>query len=334
MKTKNMPLVLPAVLLVTALIAGCATPAAESTAVPTTQPQVTVSARPYIPMIAKASSQTPFWRIVRSGAEKAAKEFNVDTTFEGPDIDVQVDKQIAMLQAALAKKPAAICLAASDSQAEIPLLQKASDAQIPVIGFDSGVDSDIPVATATTNNIAAAAAAADHLAQLIGNTGEVAIIGFDQPSRSGFDRVKGFTDEMTAKYPKITIVSTDYGAGDVLKSSNLVKAVIRDHPKLKGYFGANQGSVEGLLDAVKDMKKEGQIVVVGFDSGSDQIAAIRNGVEAGAITQDPIDIGYRCIEAAVKAIQGQTLPKTIDTAWHWYDKTNLDDPSLAPLLYR
>jgi ribose transport system substrate-binding protein len=271
---------------------------------------------------------------VRGGAEKAARDLNVDTTFEGPDSDRPVDKQLEMLQKALDKKPAAICLAAVDSQAEIPILQKARDAHIPVIGLDSGVDNDIPVTTAATDNVAAAAAAADHLAQLIGNTGEVAIIAHDQTSRSGFDRVKGFSDELTSKYPNITIVSTDYGAGDVLKSSLIVKAVIQDHPKLKGYFGTNQTSVEGLLDAVRDMKKEGQIVVVGFDSGTAQIDAIRNGVEAGAITQDPIDIGYRCIEAAVKAIQGQTLPKTIDTAWHWYDKTNLDDPSLAPLLYR
>ena len=61
---------------------------------------------------------------------------------------------------------------------------------------------------------------------------------------------------------------------------------------------------------------------------------IRSGVEAGAITQDPIGIGYKCVEAAVKAIKGETLPKNIDTGFHWYDKTNIDDPTIVPLLYK
>jgi ribose transport system substrate-binding protein len=82
---------------------------------------------------------------------------NVDITFEGPGSESEVDKQIEMLQTALDKKPAAICFAALDSKAAIPLLEKAKAANIPVIGFDSGVDSDIPVATAATDNIAAAA---------------------------------------------------------------------------------------------------------------------------------------------------------------------------------
>jgi hypothetical protein len=54
-----------------------------------------------------------------------------------------------------------------------------------VIGFDSGVDSDIPVTTAATDNVAAAAAAADKMAELIGGEGEVAVIVTrpDQPHR-------------------------------------------------------------------------------------------------------------------------------------------------------
>ena len=97
-----------------------------------------------------------------------------------------------MLPTALAKKPAAIGFAALDSKAAIPLLKKAKAAKIPVIAFDSGVDSDIPVTTAATDNIAAAAAAADKMAELIGGTGEVAVIVHDQTSRTGIDRGNGF----------------------------------------------------------------------------------------------------------------------------------------------
>ena len=289
-------------------------------------------AKPYIPVISKGF-QHQFWQAVKSGAEKAAVDFNADITFEGPATESEVDKQIEMLQAALDKKPAAICLAALDSQAAVPLLERAKSENIPVIGFDSGVDSDIPVTTAATDNIAAAAEAAKKMAELIGDAGEVAIIAHDQTSRTGIDRVKGFTDEITTNHPNIKIVDTQYGAGDHLKSTDLAKTIIQAHPNLKGFFGANEGSIIGVLNGVKESGAEGKITVIGYDSGKQQTDAIRAGTEAGAITQDPIGIGYKCVESAVKAINGETLPKTIDTGFHYYDKTNIDDPEIEALLY-
>jgi ribose transport system substrate-binding protein len=288
--------------------------------------------KPYIPVISKGF-QHQFWQAVKSGAEKAAADLNAEITFEGPATESEVDKQIEMLQAALDKKPAAICLAALDSQAAVPLLERAKSENIPVIGFDSGVDSDIPVTTAATDNIAAAAEAAKKMAGLIGDTGEVAIIAHDQTSRTGIDRVKGFTDEMTNNHPNIKIVDTQYGGGDHLKSTDLAKTIIQAHPNLKGFFGANEGSIIGVLNGVKESGAEGKITVIGYDSGKQQTDAIRAGTEAGAITQDPIGIGYKCVESAVKAINGETLPKTIDTGFHYYDKTNIDDPEIAALLY-
>jgi ribose transport system substrate-binding protein len=287
----------------------------------------------YIPVISKGF-QHQFWQAVKAGAEKAAKDYNVDITFEGPETEAQVDKQVEMVQAALDKKPKAICLAALDTKALIPLLEKAKAANIPVVGFDSGVDSDIPVTTAATDNLAAAGAAADKMAELIGNKGEVAVIVHDQTSRTGIDRRDGFVNRMKEKYPDIQIVDIQYGGGDQLKSTDIAKAIIQAHPNLKGFFGANEGSIIGVINAVTELKKEGQIVVIGYDSGKKQLDAINSGLEAGAITQDPIGIGYKCVEAAVKAVKGEKLPKTIDTGFHWYDKTNIDSDAIKPLLYQ
>ena len=324
------------------MLAACVAPApapAQPAATQAAAPAATKApaaaapaAKPYIPVISKGF-QHQFWQSVKAGSEKAAKDLNVDITFEGPETEAQVDKQMEMLQTAINKKPAAICFAAVDSKAAIPLLEKAKAANIPIIGFDSGVDSDIPVTTASTDNIAAAAAAADHMATLIGGSGKVAIIAHDQTSRTGIDRVKGFTDQIKAKYPNITIVSTQYGAGDALKSTDIAKAVIQANPNLKGYFGANEGSMKGVMNGVKESGKEGKIVMIGYDAGKQLKDEVKAGIVAGAISQDPVGIGYKCVEAAVKAMKGETLPKTIDTGFVWWDKTNMDDPKIAPLLY-
>jgi len=305
--------------------AGAAAPAEEKPAASG------LPADTYIPVISNGFMHQ-FWVAVKVGTEKAAKDFGVTVTFEGPESESQVDKQLEMAQAALAKNPKAICLAAVDAKAFIPFLEEAKAKGIPVVAFDSAVDSDIPVAFAGTNNVAAAALAADKMAELIGGKGEVAIIAHDQTSGTGKDRVKGFTDQITSKYPDIKIVDTQYGGGEHLKSAEVAKAIIQAYPNLKGIFGSNEGSAIGAVLAVEEMKKEG-LVIIGYDSAKSQIDAINNGLMAGAITQNPIGIGYKCVEAAVKTIKGETVEKNIDTGFFWYDKTNIDSPEIKPLLY-
>ena len=325
MKSKLSLILLGLLVAVMALVACGGSEEATETA--------TESDETYIAVISKGF-QHQFWQAVKAGAEQAAADYNVTITFEGPESESQVDKQVEMVQAALDKNPAALCLAALDTQALIPQLERAQEAGIPVIGFDSGVDSDIPVSTAATDNIAAAATAADKMAELIGGSGQVAVIVHDQTSRTGIDRRDGFVNRIESEYPDIEIVDIQYGGGDQLKSTDLAKAIIQAHPDLKGFFGANEGSIIGVLNAVSEMGKEGDIVVIGYDSGQQQMDAIRSGVEAGAITQDPIGIGYKCVEAAVKALNGEDLPKEIDTGFHWYDASNIDDEAIAPLLYK
>ena len=88
-----------------------------------------------------------------------------------------------------------------------------------------------------------------------------------------------------------------------------------------------------MLNAVKELGMEGKITVIGYDAGKQQMDAIRSGVEAGAITQNPVGIGYKCVESAVKAINGETLDKVTDTGYFWYDATNIDSDEIKPLLY-
>jgi len=285
----------------------------------------------YIPLVSKGF-QHQFWQAVKAGADQAAEEFNVRITFEGPDSETMVDRQIDMLAAALANKPAAIGFAALDSQAAIPLLRSANKAGIPVVAFDSGVDSDIPVTTATTDNVAAAALAADKMAELIGRKGTVAVIAHDQTSRTGIDRRDGFVNRMKSKYPKIRVVTVQYGQGDQLKSTDVAKAVLTANPDLDGMFGTNEGSAIGVVNAVREMNRK-NLVVIGFDSGKAQKDAVRSGLMSGAITQNPVGIGYETVKAAVMAIQGKKLPSIIDTGFYYYDATNMDDPEIAAVLY-
>lgn len=288
--------------------------------------------KPYVAVVSKGF-QHQFWQAVKQGADQAADEFDVKITFEGPESESQVDKQIEMLQAALDKKPDAIGFAALDSQAASPLLTDADGKGIPIIAFDSGVDSEIPLATASTDNKAAAALAADKMAEAIGGKGKLALVVHDQTSVTGVDRRDGFVNQIESKYPDIEIVDIQYGGGDHLKSTDLAKAMVSAHPDLKGIFGSNEGSAIGVVNAVRELNKSGDLVIVGFDSGKQQIDAIKDGLMVGAVTQNPVGIGYETVKAAVAAMKGESVEKTIDTGFYWYDKDNIDSDEIKAAIY-
>ena len=215
-----------------------------------------------------------------------------------------VDKQIEMLKNALAKTGGAGARRAGQQGRRRLCWSTRTTKKLPVIAFDSGVDSVIPRTTATTDNVAAAGLAADKMAELIGKSGEVAIVMHDDHSRTGIDRRDGFVKRMKG-YRDIKIVSVQYGGGDKAEVGRDPKAILEQYPEIKGIFGANEGSAIGVLNAVKEMQKK--IVIIGYDSGKEQKAAVASGNGRRHLAE-PGRHGLT-VEAAVKAIKGEQLPK-------------------------
>ena len=288
--------------------------------------------KPYIAIVSKGF-QHQFWQAVKKGAEQEAAKQGATITFEGPATEKEVEAQITMLTNAIAKKPAALGFAALDSKAAEGLLQQAKSQNIPVIAFDSGVESDVPLTTAATDNKAAAAEAAKHMSELLGGQGKVAMVVHDQTSLTGQQRRDGFIDWMKANAPGITLLPVQYGDGDQAKSADITKSILGANPDVKGIYGSNEGSAIGVVKGVQESGKTG-ITIVGFDSGKAQIDAINSGIMAGAITQNPVGMGEELVKAAMAAIKGENLPKTIDTGFYWYDKSNINDPKVAAVLYQ
>lgn len=288
--------------------------------------------KPYIAIVSKGF-QHQFWQSVKEGAEQEAKKQGAEITFEGPPTETDVEEQIDMLNNVLAKGPDALGFAALDSKASAPLLEQAESQDVPVIAFDSGVESDIPLTTAATDNTAAAAEAAKHMSELIGGKGKVAMVVHDQTSKSGTDRRDGFVDWMEENAPDVELLPVQYGEGDPAKSADITKSIITSNPDVAGIYGANEGSAIGVIQGVKESGKQG-IKVVGFDSGKAQIDAVKSGVMDGAITQNPVGMGRELVKSAMKAIDDEDVPEEIDTGYFWYDKQNLDDPKIQEVLYQ
>ncbi|UJP09979.1 ABC transporter substrate-binding protein [Microbacterium sp. KUDC0406] len=278
--------------------------------------------------------QHQFWQAVKKGAEEQGKELGVKIHFDGPGSETEIEKQLQMLQSAIDAKPDAIAYAALDPEACIPLMDSADSAGIPVAYFDAPCNSEVGKTLAATDSKVAGALAAEHMAELIGGKGDVAIVAHSQINSTGVERRDGFVDKIKADYPDIKIVDIQYGDGDHLKSADITKSMLNAHPDLKGIYATNEGSAVGVANALSELGKTSKdITAIGFDSGAAQVDAIKSGVLAGAITQDPIGIGKTVVQAAYDLANGKSVEEFYDTGSYWYDSTNLDDPKIAAVLY-
>ncbi|SJN40139.1 Possible fucose ABC transporter, substrate-binding component [Microbacterium esteraromaticum] len=285
----------------------------------------------YVALVSKGF-QHQFWQAVKKGAEQKAEELGVRVTFEGPAAETEITQQLEMLTTAIAQNPDAIGYAALDPEACVAPLEQAKAKDIPVVYFDAPCNGDVGLSLAATDSKVAGALAAEHMADLIGGEGEVAIVGHSQINSTGVERRDGFVDKIEADYPNIKIVDIQYGDGDHLKSADIAKAMIAAHPNLKGLYGTNEGSAIGIVNAANELGlAKGKLTIIG--SGAAQIKAIKEGLMAGAITQDPIGIGARTVESAVAAAKGEKLDEFYDTGSYWYDATNINDPKIAAVLY-
>ena len=288
-----------------------------------------------------------FWQAVKLGAETQAKKMNATVVFQGPASETMIDKQLEMLDAAIATKPDAIGYAALGTTQSVPNLKAANDAGIPVYMFDTaascpggvpalGKDSDCALGVAYTNSIAAGALAADKLAAAIGGKGKVLVVGHSQTNQTGIDRRDGFVNRIKAKHKKITLLPIQYSeGGDALKAQEIVAAALVANKNLKGIYGTNEGVSIGAGQAFKAAKlKKGKVKLIGFDSGQQQMANIKSGLQEGAITQSPMGIGAKTVEALVNYVRDGKTPKPlIDTGFYYYNKRNINDPKVAGNLY-
>lgn len=324
---KLIALLLAAIMLV-GLCACAAKAPAEST-----DTQTADTNKPYVAMIALGYSHQ-FWQAVKQGAEKAAEEYGVRITFEGPEQETQVDKQVDMLKTAVQNKPNAICMAAIDVESVTAILQEQKDAGVPIVAFDAGLGSELPQVTCSVDNAAAGALAAQHAAEIVGENGKVAILGHTETVQDGVARVQGFVDEITKNHPGIEIVDIQYADGDQMKSAEALKGMLTANPDIQLVYTTNEGACVGAYNGMKELGVIGSVQLIGFDSSAALKAGIKSGEIIGAITQDPITEGYKTVEAAVKLMNGEKVDETfIDTGFYWYDKDNMDDAAIAPCLY-
>lgn len=272
-----------------------------------------------------------FWVTVKAGADSAGKEFGAEIIWKGPSLETDISGQIAILEDYINKNVAAIVLAACDAKGLIGTVQKAIDRKIPVVTIDSGIDADLALSHVATNNIAAAEKAADVLAGLIDQKGEVACIPFVPGAATSIMRENGFLAGIK-KYPEIQVAAIHYSQSEVSVGMAVTEDILTAHPGIKGIFAANEAGTIGVVQGLKSRNKTGAVKVVGFDAAKNEILALKEGVVDALIVQDPFKMGYLGVKMAIHAFRSEPVEKQVDTGVYVVTRENLDSPEIRKLL--
>ena len=279
-------------------------------------------------------TQATFWNQVRSGADRAAKEFDVELIWKGPATGNDRSEQKKVLQQFIGEDVDGILLAPTDSVALAPDVHTASVKGIPVLIFDSAVEGKVGedfISLVATDNEAAGRLGGEHLMKLVGNGGKTVLFRHMEGHASTGARERGALDEMKKAGANV-LVENRYSGQNSTEAQNTALSMKDELQEAAGVFASNQTSAEGLLNALKQQNLTGKIKFVGFDTSERLVEGLRNGDIQALVVQDPVAMGYQSVKLMVDHLGGKKVEESVNTGAHLVTAENMDDPEIAPLL--
>ncbi len=275
-----------------------------------------------------------FWKSVHYGAEQAAKEFDVEVVWLGPQLENDREGQITVVQNFITQGVDGICLAPLDSQALIASVKEAKDAGIPVVIYDSGLDDEsIIVSYVATDNFRGGELAAEEMANRLDGRGNVIMLRYNPGSESTQQREEGFLKKLK-EYPDIKVMSSDQYLGTTPESS-LDKAqqmINKYRDEVDGIFAVCEPNATGVLGALEDAEMTDDVVFIGFDPSPRMVKAMSEQKMKGIVLQDPVRMGYLSVKTMVEHLRGDDVEKRIVTGEYIATPENMKEEKMDKLL--
>lgn len=231
-----------------------------------------------------------YWKGCYKGFEDAARILGVKTVYAGPT-EPDLNKAVTVMDQIIAKNPAGIAVYCMNEDGFVDVINRAVDAGIPVVTFDSDSPDSKRYTYLSTGNEEAGAAAAHELAEQIGRKGKVGIVTNIGPENMTA-RVKGFEDVMKAEYPDIEVVQTLNGESDQNTAATQVSSFLQSNPDIAGLYCTYGEMSIGSVTALKDANMSGKVKVVTFDTDQVTLESIKTGEVAATVAQGRYNMGY------------------------------------------
>jgi ribose transport system substrate-binding protein len=273
-----------------------------------------------------------FFHTIWLGAEDEAGKLGVSISQQAPP-KYEPASQIPIVNAAVARKPDALIVAATDAEALQAPLEQAAQRGIKVVTFDTTVsDPSFAVTHVSSDVVEAGRIVAEQLVSLTGGEGKLMYI--DHAPGVGFaqDLRKGFTDVVEGE-PRLDLLPIQYFDLEPQKANTITRTTITRHPDLAGAFvGVGFGS-QGAVPALESAGKLDQVKTVAFDAFVQNMKLLEAGKLDSVVSVAAREYGAETVKAAVGALNGKTVPKKIQPKICAFTAENVDDPENEPCLY-
>jgi ribose transport system substrate-binding protein len=257
------------------------------------------------------------------GIKKKAEEAGINLRV----IDGKGDPnlQVTAVLDAVTKKPDALLINPVDAKLLVAGVKRANEANIPVFIMENAPPEGKYLSFVDFDNEAGGAMGADALAKLIGDKGTVLETRGSTGSAQAEARHKGFTERMASAHPNVTVKSlnTEWVADNAYK---MVLDALTQDPNIVGVFSHNDEMIRGVVSALRQTGKLGQVKVVGLDGTPLALQRIREGTQDATVEQSPYAMGGAIFDAIVAYFNGQPVNPSAQTKPTLIDKSNVDGP--------
>lgn len=273
----------------------------------------------------------PFFIDMQKGAEQAAKNLGLRLIVQAAEREVDVEKQMQIIENLIQSKVSALCVTPSGSKEIVPAIVKANRSNIPVLILDTRVhEPTLREARGQiacfigSDNFEGGRLAGEFILKKLGGTGQVAVLEGIPGHETGDSRLRGF-HAAVGSTPGIRVVASQTANWERDQGYNVFQNILQAHPQVQALFACSDLMALGAVEAIAAAGRTGKIMVVGFDAFSEAREAVRKGVMEATIAQSPAEMGRLAIENAAKLLKGEPVPPEVSVKIELITKENLGE---------
>ena len=253
----------------------------------------------------------PFWSIMASGISQKATELGYEVEIYSANNIKKTELQNIIK--ALSKNLSGLIISPINSSTAVTLLKFAKDEGVPVVISDIGTDEGEYISYISADNREGGYKIGRVLVkkmQTLGwdKSGSVGIISIPQKRLNGKARTIGFMKALNEAHIKAAGIrqQVDFSYKETYDFS---VELIEDNPNLKALWLQGSDRYQGALDAIKDMNKKGEILLLCFDAEPIFLDLIPQGILVGSAMQQPFLMGQKAVETLHQHLNGLRVPK-------------------------
>jgi len=269
--------------------------------------------KPRIALVLKTLN-SPFFNDMQRGAQEAADKLGVDLVVQAADREIDVERQMQIVENLIQSGVQALCLTPSGSKEVVPAVVKANRANIPVIIVDTRLDPAAAgqagakvVSFIGSDNYEGGRIAAQAVVAATNARANVGVLEGIPGHETGDSRLRGFREGIAASRG-VRVVASQPANWERDQGFNVFQNMLQAHPDIDTVFACNDMMALGAVEAIRAAGRTGSIRVVGFDAVEDARKAIQDGTMVASVAQFPDEMGRVAVEHAVRAVRGEPVP--------------------------